>query len=62
VYVFYTGGHMSYYMGGLSKLHHKCVTDVWKRLKDSIPFKLSHNERTPTGSSTKEKSFLPFPA
>jgi len=53
---------MSYYMGGLSKLHHKCVTDVWKRLKDSIPFKLSHNERTPTGSSTKEKSFLPFPA
>jgi len=29
---FYTGGHVSCYMGGLSKPCHKFVTDVWKRL------------------------------
>jgi hypothetical protein len=27
---FYTGGHVGCYVGGLSKLYHKFVTDIWK--------------------------------
>jgi hypothetical protein len=33
VWFVYTGGHLGCFEGGLSKLHHKCVTCIWKKIK-----------------------------
>jgi len=49
--VFYIRGYAGCYVGGLSELCHKCVTDIWKRLLSGNCWR--HHQWSPAGHYRK---------